>query len=353
MREPDMQKLDALVGRLVGDVGAAMSGALVVLGDQVGIFRAMADGKPMSVKDLAAKTGMKERYLREWLSAPAAAEYVSYDEKSDRFSLTPEQAMVFADENSPAFFVGAFEVVQSMWMDEPKVAEAFRTGKGLGWHEHSACLFRGTERFFRPGYNSHLVNEWIPALSGVEEKLKAGANVADVGCGHGASTILMAQAYPASRFTGFDYHGPSIEKAKAAAKDAGVADRVTFEQGSAAEFPGRGYDMVAMFDCLHDMGDPVGAGRHVKETLGPNGIWLIVEPFAHDHLKDNLNPVGRVYYGASTMICTPASLSQEVGLGLGAQAGEMKLRKVALDAGFTHFRRATETPFNMVFEVRA
>ena len=353
MREPDMQKLDALVGRLVGDVGAAMSGALVVLGDQVGIYKAMADGTPMSVQDLAKKTGIKERYLREWLSAQAAADYVAYDEKTDRFSLTPEQAMVFAEENSPAFFVGAFEVVQSMWMDEPKVADAFRTGKGLGWHEHSTCLFRGTERFFRPGYNSHLVNEWIPALGGVEEKLKAGASVADVGCGHGASTILMAQAYPASRFTGFDYHGPSIERAKAAAKDAGVADRVTFQQGSAAEFPGRGYDMVAMFDCLHDMGDPVGAGRHVKETLGPNGTWLIVEPFAHDHLKDNLNPVGRVYYGASTMICTPASLSQEVGLGLGAQAGEMKLRKVALDAGFTHFRRATETPFNMVFEVRA
>ncbi|MGO7091798.1 class I SAM-dependent methyltransferase (plasmid) [Rhizobium leguminosarum] len=353
MREPDMQKLDALVGRLVGDVGAAMSGALVVLGDQVGIFKAMADGTPMSVQDLATKTGIKERYLREWLSAQAAADYVAYDEKTDRFSLTPEQAMVFAEENSPAFFVGAFEVVQSMWMDEPKIADAFRTGKGLGWHEHSTCLFRGTERFFRPGYNSHLVNEWIPALAGVEAKLKAGASVADVGCGHGASTILMAQAYPASRFTGFDYHGPSIERAKAAAQDAGVADRVTFQQGSAAEFPGRGYDMVAMFDCLHDMGDPVGAGRHVKETLGPNGTWLIVEPFANDHLKDNLNPVGRVYYGASTMICTPASLSQEVGLGLGAQAGEMKLRKVALDAGFTHFRRATETPFNMVFEVRA
>ncbi|MBY3054394.1 class I SAM-dependent methyltransferase [Rhizobium laguerreae] len=353
MREPDMQKLDALVGRLVGDVGAAMSGALVVLGDKVGLFKAMADGTPMSVQDLAAKTGVKERYVREWLSAQAAADYVAYDEKTDRFSLTPEQAMVFAEENSPAFFVGAFEVVQSMWMDEPKVADAFRTGKGLGWHEHSTYLFRGTERFFRPGYNSHLVNEWIPALAGVEEKLKAGASVADVGCGHGASTILMAQAYPASRFTGFDYHGPSIERAKAAAKDAGVSDRVTFEQGSAAEFPGRGYDMVAMFDCLHDMGDPVGAGRHVKDTLGPNGTWLIVEPFAHDHLKDNLNPVGRVYYGASTMICTPASLSQEVGLGLGAQAGEMKLRKVALDAGFTHFRRATETPFSMVFEVRA
>ncbi|MBY2905299.1 class I SAM-dependent methyltransferase [Rhizobium leguminosarum] len=353
MREPDMQKLDALVGRLVGDVGAAMSGALVVLGDQVGIYKAMADGTPMSVQDLAKKTGIKERYLREWLSAQAAADYVAYDEKTDRFSLTPEQAMVFGEENSPAFFVGAFEVVQSMWMDEPKVADAFRTGKGLGWHEHSTCLFRGTERFFRPGYNSHLVNEWIPALGGVEEKLKAGASVADVGCGHGASTILMAQAYPASRFTGFDYHGPSIERAKVAAKEAGVSDRVSFQQGSAAEFPGRGYDMVAMFDCLHDMGDPVGAGRHVKDTLGPNGTWLIVEPFAHDHLKDNLNPVGRVYYGASTMICTPASLSQEVGLGLGAQAGEMKLRKVALDAGFTHFRRATETPFNMVFEVRA
>lgn len=353
MREPDMQKLDALVGRLVGDVGAAVSGVLVVLGDKVGIFKAMADGTPMSVQDLAKKTGIRERYLREWLSAQAAADYVAYDEKTDRFSLTPEQAMVFAEENSPAFFVGAFEVVQSMWMDEPKVADAFRTGKGLGWHEHSTCLFRGTERFFRPGYNSHLVNEWIPALAGVEEKLKAGASVADVGCGHGASTILMAQAYPASRFSGFDYHGPSIERAKAAAEDAGVSDRVTFQQGSAAEFPGRGYDMVAMFDCLHDMGDPVGAGRHVKETLGPNGTWLIVEPFAHDHLKDNLSPVGRVYYGASTMICTPASLSQEVGLGLGAQAGEMKLRKVALDAGFTHFRRATETPFNMVFEVRA
>ncbi|MBX5164237.1 MULTISPECIES: class I SAM-dependent methyltransferase [unclassified Rhizobium] len=353
MREPDMQKLDALVGRLVGDVGAAMSGALVVLGDKVGLFKAMADGTPMTVQQLSAKTGVKERYVREWLSAQAAADYVSYDEKTDRFSLTPEQAMVFAEENSPAFFVGAFEVVQSMWMDEPKVADAFRTGKGLGWHEHSTCLFRGTERFFRPGYNSHLVAEWIPALAGVEEKLKAGASVADVGCGHGASTILMAQAYPASRFTGFDYHGPSIEKARAAAEDAGVADRVTFEQARAAEFPGRGYDMVAMFDCLHDMGDPVGAGQHVKETLGPNGTWLIVEPFAHDHLKDNLNPVGRVYYGASTMICTPASLSQEVGLGLGAQAGEMKLRKVALDAGFTHFRRATETPFNMVFEVRA
>jgi SAM-dependent methyltransferase len=352
MREPDMQKLYALVGRLVGDVGAAMSGALVVLGDQVGIFKAMADGTPLSVRELSEKTGAKERYLREWLSAQAAADYVTYHEETDRFSLTPEQAMVFAEENSPAFFVGAFELTQSMWIDEPKIADAFRTGQGVGWHEHSACLFRGTERFFRPGYNSHLVSEWIPALDGVEARLKAGATAADVGCGHGASTILMAQAYPASRFTGFDYHGPSIEKAKAAASEAGVADQVTFTQSSASEFPGSGYDLVAMFDCLHDMGDPVGAGRHVKETLAPGGTWMIVEPFAHDHLKDNLNPVGRVYYGASTMICTPASLSQDVGLGLGAQAGELRLRKVALDAGFTHFRRATETPFNLVFEVR-
>lgn len=353
MREPDMQKLDALVGRLVGDLGAAVSGALVVLGDHVGLFKALADGTPQNAAELAKTTGLKERYLREWLSAMAAADYVTYDEGSDRFSLTPEQALTFAEEDSPAFFAGAFQVAQAMWMDEPKIADAFRTGKGVGWHEHSACLFRGTERFFRPGYNANLVASWIPALDGIEGKLKAGAKVADVGCGHGASTILMAQAYPDSQFFGFDYHEPSIERAKTTAKDAGVGDHVTFERGTAAGFPARNYDLIAMFDCLHDMGDPVGAGRHVKEALAPGGTWMIVEPFAHDCLKDNLNPVGRVYYGASTMICTPASLSQEVGLGLGAQAGEMRLRKVAMDAGFTHFRRATETPFNMVFEVRA
>jgi SAM-dependent methyltransferase len=353
MREADMQKLDKLVERLVGDVGAAVSGALVVLGDDLGLFKALADGEPRDVARLAKETGLKERYLREWLSAMAAADYITYDDGTDRFHLTPEQAMVFAQEDSPAFFAGAFQVTQSMWMDEPKIAEAFRSGRGVGWHEHSVCLFRGTERFFRPGYNTHLVSSWIPALDGVEAKLKTGAKVADVGCGHGASTILMAQAYPASRFFGFDYHAPSIEKARVAAEEAGVGDRVTFRQATAAEFPPQGYDMVAMFDCLHDMGDPVGAGRHVRETLAPGGTWLIVEPFAHDNLKDNLNPIGRVYYGASTMICTPASLSQEVGLGLGAQAGEMRLRKVALDAGFSHFRRATETPFNMVFEARA
>jgi SAM-dependent methyltransferase len=353
MRQPDPQKLDALVGRLVGDVGACVTGSLIVLGDQLGLYKAMGDGKPVTAADLASRTGVKERYVREWLSAQAAAEYVQYDEKTDRFSLSPEQAMAFAEESSPAFFAGAFEVVQSMWVDEPKVEQAFRSGQGLGWHEHSKCLFRGTERFFRPGYNANLKTSWIPALDGVEAKLEKGAVVADVGCGHGASTILMAQAYPKSRFFAFDYHGPSIEKAREAADKAGVGDRIVFEQASAKDFPAKKYDLVAMFDCLHDMGDPVGAGRHVMETLADDGTWMIVEPFAHDQLKDNLNPVGRIFYGASTMICTPASLSQEVGLGLGAQAGEMRLRKVALDAGFSRFRRATETPFNMVFEVRA
>lgn len=363
MREPDPQKLDALVGRLIGDVGASVTGALIVLGDQLGLYRAMANGDPVTSAQLADRTGLKERYVREWLSAQAAAAYVDYHEDTDSFSLSPEQAMAFAEESSPAFFAGAFEIAQAMWVDEPKVEEAFRSGTGLGWHEHSNCLFRGTERFFRPGYNTNLRSSWIPALEGVEEKLTKGAVVADVGCGHGASTVLMAQAYPNARFYGFDYHEPSIERARAEAERAGVADRVVFAKASAKSFPANGtptngsgttgYDLVTMFDCLHDMGDPVGAGRHVRNTLAEDGTWMIVEPFAHDHLKDNLNPVGRIFYGASTMICTPASLSQEVGLGLGAQAGETRLRKVALDAGFSHFRRATETPFNMVFEVRA
>lgn len=353
MRQSDPQKLDALVGRLVGDMGACVTGSLIVLGDQLGLYKAMADGEPVTAAELASRTGLKERYVREWLSAQAAADYVQYDEASDSFSLSPEQAMAFAEEGSPAFFAGAFEIVQSMWVDEPRVEQAFRTGAGLGWHEHSNCLFRGTERFFRPGYNTNLVSSWIPALDGVAAKLETGAVVADVGCGHGASTILMAQAYPKSRFYAFDYHGPSIERAREAAGKAGVGDRIVFAQASAKDFPAASYDLVSMFDCLQDMGDPVGAGRHVRETLAPDGTWMIVEPFAHDNLQQNLNPVGRIFYGASTMICTPASLSQEGGLGLGAQAGEFRLRNVALDAGFTRFRRATETPFNMVFEVRA
>ena len=353
MREPNSDKLNELVGKLVRDLGAAIAGARILLGDRLGLYKAMADGAPVTSSELAKKTGLHERYVREWLSGQAASGYIDYHPEKNGFSLSPEQAMAFAEEGSPAFFAGAFDVVQATYLDEPKVAEAFRTGKGVGWHEHSKCLFSGTERFFRPGYNANLVSNWIPALDGVEEKLKAGAKVADVGCGHGASTIVMAQAYPNSKFFGFDYHTPSIERAKIAAKEAGVGDRITFAQANAKDFPAKGYDLVAFFDCLHDMGDPVGAGQHVKETLAKDGTWMIVEPFAHDNLKDNLNPVGRVFYGASTFICTPASLSQEVALGLGAQAGERRLRQVATEAGFTRFRRATETPFNMIFDVRS
>ena len=353
MTQPDMDKLDTLLGKLVGDLGAALGGALVVLGDRLGLYRAMAGGGAMSAEALAEKTGTRARYVREWLSAQAAAGYIDYDSEADRFSLSPEQEMAFADESSPAFFPGAFEVAQSAWLDEPKIAEAFKTGEGVGWHEHSHCLFRGTERFFRPGYNANLVTSWIPALDGTKAKLEAGATVADVGCGHGASTILMAQAFPKSRFYGFDYHEPSIARARVAAEAASVADRIEFVRSSAKEFPAHGYDLVTMFDCLHDMGDPVGAGAHVRQTLNENGAWMIVEPFAHDHLHGNLNPVGRIFYAASTMICTPASASQEVGLCLGAQAGEARIGQVARDAGFTRFRRATETPFNLVFEAKA
>lgn len=353
MAAPNPEKLNAFLGKLVGDLGASASAALVVLGDRLGIYKAMADGKAVTPEELATKTGLNERYLREWLSAQAAAGYVDYSAKSKKFKLNPDQACAFADEGGPAFFAGAFDVVQSLWLDEPKVAEAFKSGKGVGWHEHSHCLFRGTERFFRPGYNAHLVSKWIPSLKGVKEKLEKGARVADVGCGHGASTILMALAYPKSKFYGYDYHLPSIARAKQAAKEAGVAKRVTFEQASAKDYPALEYDLVAFFDCLHDMGDPVGAGKHVKSAMAPDGSWMIVEPFAHDDLKDNLTPLGRVSYAMSTMICTPASLSQEVGLGLGAQAGEARMKKVVKEAGFSRFRRAAETSFNLVFEARA
>ena len=348
----DQSKLEAFQGKMLGDMGAAVSAALVILGDQLGLYKAMADGGPTTSLKLAAATGTTERYVREWLAAQAASGYVEYDPVKAEFSLTPEQAMVFADEGGPAFMAGGFEVLAAMFRDEPKVAAVFKSGKGLGWHEHDVCLFRGTERFFRPGYNAHLTTEWIPSMDGMEGKLKAGARVADVGCGHGASTVLMAKTYPNSKFYGFDYHGPSIERAREAAKEAGVEDRVTFEVASAKDFNGGAYDMIAIFDALHDMGDPVGAAKHIRESLAPDGSWLLVEPFANDDLADNLNPFGRIFYSASTMICTPASLSQEVGMGLGAQAGEKRLRQVAEDAGFTHFKRATETPFNLVFDVR-
>lgn len=347
----DEARLNEFVGKMIGDMGGAISGALMLVGDRLGLYKALEAG-PQSSAELAARTGTAERYVREWLAANAAAGYVGYDAGSERFSLSPEQAMVFANESSPVFMPGFAEAIASMWRDEPKITEAFRTGKGVGWHEHDPCLFRGTERFFRPGYAAHLVSSWLPALDGVMEKLQRGARVADVGCGHGASTIIMAQAFPRSRFFGFDYHAPSIERAQRAAQEAGVGDRVEFAVAPAKSFPGSDYDLVAFFDCLHDFGDPVGAARHVREALARDGTWLVVEPFANDHLTDNLNPIGRIFYGASTMICTPASLSQEVGLGLGAQAGEARLREVVTEGGFTRFRRATETPFNLVLEAR-
>src|SRR5450432_2591810 len=341
MREPNLEKLNALVGKLVGDLGISLGGASILLGDRLGIYKALADGAVVTPSELAKKTGLHERYLREWLSGQAASGYIDYHPEKNAFSLSAEQAMAFAEEGSPSFFAGAFEVVQSAYMDEPKVAEAFRTGKGVGWHEHSKCLFSGTERFFRPGYNANLVSNWIPALEGVEAKLKAGAKVADVGCGHGASTILMAQAYPNARFTGFDYHAPSIERAREAGAAAGVSDRVDFQVASAQDYPGDGYDLVCIFDALHDMGDPVGAAAHIRRSLAADGTWLLVEPFAHDQLADNLNPVGRLFYSASTMVCTPASQNQEVGLALGAQAGEARLRQVVDDAVFFRDTAAT------------
>lgn len=306
----------------------------------------------MTSIELARKTGTDERYVREWLSQQAAGGYVTFDAARSRFSLTEEQAFALANEDSPAYIPGAFELATGALMAVPRITESFRSGAGMGWHEHDVGVFRGCEKFFRPGYAANLVSTWIPSLEGVEAKLKMGARVADVGCGHGASTILMAKAYPKSTFTGFDYHDGSIQAARAAAGRAGVADRVNFEVAKAKEYPGKDYDFVAVFDCLHDMGDPAGASKHVLSTLKKDGTWMIVEPFANDDLADNLNPVGRVYYGGSTLLCTPCSRSQEVGLCLGAQAGESRIRDVVTGGGFTRFRRATETPFNLVFEAR-
>ena len=329
-----------------------MNTALILVGDKLGLYKAMAGAGPMTSAEVAAKTETTERYVREWLSAQAAGGFVTYDASTGRFTLPPEQAMALADEQSPVFLPGFFQAVSACIKDEPKISEAFRTGKGVGWHEHDHALFTGTERFFRPNYRGHLITEWIPSLSDTESKLKSGGWVADVGCGLGTSTILMSQAYPKSKFVGFDYHPASIELAREAAVKTGVSDRVTFEIAKAKDYPGKGYDFVAFFDCLHDMGDPEGAARHVLSSLDANGTWMIVEPFANDKLEDNLNPIGRVFYGASTMICTPASLDQEVGLGLGAQAGEARLTKLLTAAGFKHVRRATETPFNIVLEAR-
>jgi SAM-dependent methyltransferase len=348
----DMTKLQDFMGRAVGDMGAAMHAVLILLGDRLGLYKAMGDSKPVTPAELAARTGTTERYVREWLNANAASGYVSYDAATGTYSLPPEQALALAVENSPAFLPGAFQIISACFHDAGKIEDAFRTGEGVGWHEHHHDLFHGTERFFRPGYIANLTSSWIPALEGVEAKLKAGAKVADIGCGLGASTILMAKEFPKSEFYGFDYHAGSIELAREAAKREGVADRVTFAVASAKGYPGKDYDFVAFFDCLHDMGDPKGAAAYVRSTMKPDGTWMIVEPFAEDATEGNFNPVGRVFYSASTMLCVPASMSQEVGAALGAQAGEGRIREVVTGGGFSRFRRATQTPFNLIFEAR-
>lgn len=343
-------KLNEFMGKLVTDMGGAALMASVIVGDELGLYRAMTGGDPITPEELAERTSCNPRLIREWLSAQAAAGYL--EASNGRFRLPEEQAMALAIEDSPVYVAGGASVLASMFLDKDKLVAAMRGNGALSWGDHHPCLFSGTERFFRPGYRAHLVAEWLPALDGVVQKLEAGATVADVGCGHGASTILMAKSFPSSRFFGFDFHAPSIETARARAAEHGVADRVTFEVASAKGYPARDYDLVCFFDCLHDMGDPVGAARHAHQSLAQSGTVLLVEPFAGDRLDDNANPVGRLFYAASTFICTPNSLSQEVGLGLGAQAGETRLRNVFTEAGFTRFRRATETPFNLILEAR-
>ncbi len=347
----DANKLNAFIGQFVNDLGAAVHTGMVVIGEKLGLYKALV-GNPLTPAELAAKTKTDARYVGEWLASQAAGGYVTYDEKSGKFGLSEEQAFALATEDSPAYLPGAFEMALGSLAAVPRITESFRTGAGMGWHEHVDGVFHGCEKFFRPGYAAHLVGSWIPALSGVKEKLEAGANVADVGCGKGTSTLLMANAFPNSQFFGFDYHEDSIEAAREAARRNGVEDRVTFAVSEAKDFPGEGYDLVAAFDSLHDMGDPIGAAAHVRRCLASDGTWMIVEPFANDRLEDNLNPVGRVYYSFSTLLCTPCSRSQEVGLCLGAQAGETLIRDVVTSGGFQRFRRAAETPFNIVYEAR-
>ena len=348
----DEQRLMGFVFRAVDEIGATLNTALIVLGDRLGYYRAMVDIGKTSPAELAFRTDTDPRYAREWLAAQAAGGIVDYDPEDGCFTLPAEHAVALTDETSPAFLPGFFQIAQGTVADAGHIAEAARSGGGMGWHEHNTDVHLGCERFFRPGYAANLVPAWLPALDGVTAKLEFGAHVADVGCGYGASTILMAQAYPRSRFVGSDYHRESIAIARERAAEAGVADRVSFEVADAASFAGRGYDLVTMFDCLHDMGDPVGAAKHVRQAIAGDGTWMVVEPRAADRLEDNLNPVGRVYYGFSTLLCTPSSLSQPVGLALGTQAGPARIRSVTQEAGFTRFGQAAETPFNMVLEVR-
>src|SRR5437899_11198665 len=347
----DGAKLEQFVFRAVDEVGATLNAALVVMGDKLGLYRELAGAGPLTPAELAERTGTAERYVREWLNAQAAGGYVEYDPESGRYTLPPEQALALTDSDSPAYLPGFFQIALGSVIDSPRITDAAQSGEGVGWHQHNHDGFEGCERFFRPGYNANLLSSWLPALDGVVEKLEQGATVADVGCGHGSSTILMAKAFPSSSFVGSDYHDGSIETARERAREAGL-DNVRFEVAPAAGYSGKKYDLVTMFDCLHDMGDPAGAARHVRETIAADGTWMIVEPAAGDRVEENLNPVGRAYYGFSTLLCTPSSLSQEVGLALGAQAGEARIRDVVTSGGFTRFRRAAETPFNLVFEAR-
>ena len=347
----DMNKLMAFVGKAVVDIGGTMHAALVVVGEKRGLYKALAKG-PCSSEELAKRTASNERYVREWLNSQAAGGYVEYDPKTQQYSMNEEQIFALTDEKGAIYLPGAFQLALAAVRSEDRVSEAFRTGAGIGWHEHDPGLFCGTERFFRPNYAANLLSAWIPALEGVEARLKQGARVADVGCGHGSSTILMAEAFPKSTFVGYDYHDASIATARQRATEAGVADRVKFDTAKAKDYPGRDFDFVTFFDCLHDMGDPAGAAAHVKQSLKPDGTWMIVEPYAGDRVEQNLNPVGRLFYSASTLLCTPASKSQEVGLALGAQAGEARMKNVVTSGGFSRFRRAAETPFNLVYEAR-
>ena len=347
----DPNKLQAFMEKALGEIGAASSAVMVLIGDQLGLYKSLAEQGPATPGELARRSGTVERYVREWLSNQAAGGYLAYDAASGKFSIEPEPAMALAQEDSPFFLPGAFQTIASMFLDHEKITERFKSGEGMDWGEHHHLLFSGTERFFRPSYLGNLIQSWIPALEGMEAKLRAGGKVADVGCGLGASTILMAQAFPNSRFFGFDFHSASIEKARHRAQEAGVGDRIHFEVAEATNYPGKDYDMVAHFDCLHDMGDPVAVAKHVRQSLKPEGTWMIVEPRAGDKLEDNLNPVGRVFYAASTCVCVPASLAQD-GPALGAQAGEKQLREILKRGGFSKMRKAAETPFNMVLEAR-
>jgi len=349
--ELNENKLHDLLGKVVVEMGAAANGPLITIGDKLGLYKSLSESGHMTSDELASKTNTAERYVREWLSAQAGSGYVEYDSISKKFFMTPEQSAVFGNDKSPVFMTGAFYAITSLYHDEPKILNAFKTGEGVSWGNHNKCLFCGTEKFFSPSYENNLISSWIPSMEGVTEKLEKGAKVADIGCGHAASTIIMAKAFPNSTFIGFDFHEESIQQAKSRANDAGVTN-VSFEVSTAKTFPGKDYDFITFFDCLHDMGDPVGACAHVKDALKPDGTCMIVEPFANGSLEENLNPVGRAFYAFSTMLCVPCSLNQEVGLALGAQAGEEKLKEAITAGGFSHFKRATETPFNLILEAR-